>query len=222
MRSQASTQPQLLVTVSSVSGSLRNIWAVRKIRWTIDPRIFRTARNIHDLLIRPCRLMLVRRERRHRPAGGDAHGHARRSWAGQPAARARSRAQSRTQSRTQSRARSRTEPGHPNGHEAGPNPGTKRARNRTKSRARNGHEAGPNPGTKLERTRARRSGADDLAGAGVLAGLAVPAGYCGWGSDRRLLSCCMSTATLASALACSRRWRAQKSSSPELASSTRT
>jgi hypothetical protein len=82
IRSQASAQPQLLVTVPSVSGSLRNIWAMRKIRWTISPlRIFRIARNIHDLLIRPCRLMLVRRERRHRPAGGDAHGHARRSLA---------------------------------------------------------------------------------------------------------------------------------------------
>ena len=46
--------------------------------------------------------------------------------------------------------------------------------------------------------------------------------YCGCGSDRRLLSSCMSTATLASALACSRPWCAQKSSSPELASSTRT
>ncbi len=46
--------------------------------------------------------------------------------------------------------------------------------------------------------------------------------YCGCGSDRRLLSSCISTATLASALACSRPWCAQKSSSPELASSTRT
>ena len=46
--------------------------------------------------------------------------------------------------------------------------------------------------------------------------------YCGCGSDRRLLSSCMSTATLASASACWRPWCAQKSSSPELASSTRT
>jgi len=46
--------------------------------------------------------------------------------------------------------------------------------------------------------------------------------YCGCGSDRRLLSSCMSTATLASAWACWRPWCAQKSSSPELASSTRT
>jgi hypothetical protein len=49
-----------------------------------------------------------------------------------------------------------------------------------------------------------------------------PLFYCGCGSDRRLLSSCMSTATLASALACWRPWCAQKSSSPELASSTRT
>ena len=49
-----------------------------------------------------------------------------------------------------------------------------------------------------------------------------PLAYCGCGSDRRLLSSCMSTATLASALACCRPWCAQKSSSPELASSTRT
>jgi hypothetical protein len=49
-----------------------------------------------------------------------------------------------------------------------------------------------------------------------------PLFYCGCGSDRRLLSSCMSTATSASALACWRPWCAQKSSSPELASSTRT
>lgn len=49
-----------------------------------------------------------------------------------------------------------------------------------------------------------------------------PLFYCGCGSDRRLLSSCMSTATLASASACWRPWCAQKSSSPELASSTRT
>ena len=49
-----------------------------------------------------------------------------------------------------------------------------------------------------------------------------PLSYCGCGSDRRLLSSCMSTATSASALACWRPWCAQKSSSPELASSTRT
>ena len=49
-----------------------------------------------------------------------------------------------------------------------------------------------------------------------------PLAYCGCGSDRRLLSSCISIATLASAAACSRPWCAQKSSSPELASSTRT
>jgi len=49
-----------------------------------------------------------------------------------------------------------------------------------------------------------------------------PLTYCGCGSDRRLLSSCMSTATFASAFACWRPWCAQKSSSPELASSTRT
>jgi hypothetical protein len=49
-----------------------------------------------------------------------------------------------------------------------------------------------------------------------------PPVYCGCGSDRRLVSSCMSTATLASAFACSRPWCAQKSSSPEFASSTRT
>ena len=73
--------------------------------------------------------------------------------------------------------------------------------------------AAPPPGTKKP---------TPMTGAGTLAGLAIPAGYCGCGSDRRLLSSCMSTATLASALACSRPWCAQKSSSPELASSTRT
>ena len=46
--------------------------------------------------------------------------------------------------------------------------------------------------------------------------------YWGCGSDNRLLSSWMSTATLASAWACSRPWCAQKSSSPALASSTRT
>jgi hypothetical protein len=46
--------------------------------------------------------------------------------------------------------------------------------------------------------------------------------YCGCGSDSRLVSSWMSTATLASAWACTRPWCAQKSSSPELASSTRT
>jgi hypothetical protein len=57
LRSQASAQPhppQLATTVSGVPGSLRNIWAMRMIRWTIGPRIIRIARNIHDLLIRPC------------------------------------------------------------------------------------------------------------------------------------------------------------------------
>ena len=50
-----------------------------------------------------------------------------------------------------------------------------------------------------------------------------PRCYCwGGGSDNRLLSSWMSTATLASAWACSRPWCAQKSSSPALASSTRT
>jgi hypothetical protein len=46
--------------------------------------------------------------------------------------------------------------------------------------------------------------------------------YCGCGSDSRLVSSWMSTATSASALAWTRPWCAQNSSSPELASSTRT
>ena len=46
--------------------------------------------------------------------------------------------------------------------------------------------------------------------------------YCGCGSARRLVSSWMSTATLASASACTRPWCAQNSSSPPLASSTRT
>ena len=46
--------------------------------------------------------------------------------------------------------------------------------------------------------------------------------YSGPGSDSRLLSSWMSTATLASASACLRPWCAQKSSSPPLASRTRT
>jgi hypothetical protein len=46
--------------------------------------------------------------------------------------------------------------------------------------------------------------------------------YSGCGSDSRLLSSWMSTATLASASACTRPWCAQNSSSPPFASSTRT
>jgi hypothetical protein len=74
----------------------------------------------------------------------------------------------------------------------------------------------------------KKADARSLLGAGVSRRRPAPlparlsARYCGCGSDSRFVSSWMSTATLASAWACTRPWCAQKRSSPELASSTRT